>query len=99
MAGESDKKKPPAVQHKSNSTADIVREYMATILIASLAMTSGMAMAKALSRFFGAVGKNKTTSKMIMVALTSTILAALVALYFSENDSADERRATEVLEG
>lgn len=96
-----DEQKPKAkpVTHAKSGTGDVVREYMATILIASLAMSAGTAWSKALARVFGAVGESNTTGKMIMVAITATIFAALAALYFSNNDEAEEREAAKIASG
>jgi len=90
-----------SVTHVKRKTGDVLREYAATIIIASLAMAAGTSWARALSEMFGAVGDNTQHKvyKMVMVAGTATVLAALCALYFSENEADEEAEVAKVVEG
>ena len=89
------------VKHVKSRTADIVREYAATVIVASLAMAAGTAWSRALSEMFGVVGENTKNKvyKMVMVAGTATLLAAICALWFSENESDEEQAVSEVVTG
>ena len=88
-----------------------VRSYLSTIVIASLAMTAGQSWAQALGEFFDVnSGTKNKTYRMVIVAGTATIIAALCALYFSEHDTEEddpddpeedkrEKEVVQVLEG
>jgi len=88
-----------------------IRSYLSTIVIASLAMTAGQSWAQALGEFFDVrSGTKNKTYRMVIVAATATVIAALCALYFADHDTEDgspddkeederEKEVVQVLEG